>query len=501
MKELSQLVQIIDKNKPRHIEVLGNEEASSNHAQLYELLRGGQISTDEEAAKHFYGSAKAVGQSAYRQFKSRFKERLINTLFFIDKDSNEATDLQNATMYIQKEWAAINIIYTKGDMHLASKLAEDLLPYAVKYELTEIVIYIADRLRQAYGTQIDNRHRYLELKQLQDDYMEVWRLEILAREIFHDIRMDYIKSTVIQMDTIEKAWRGWGTLQPHLEKIGSYQFLTYSYFVALAQFTNSIEDLQKTIDCCDAAITLLSNKKFNPKIQIAIFMNQKIRCLTQLKEGEAGEKVIKVALSLQEEGSMRWFKTLEHQTLLALQTKEYGKAFQIWKDVQEHKAFKKLKLQHFEIWQLFSAYLHFLAKSGKIDAEAMKQSNYRASKFVNDIPTFSLDKEGMNVPSLIIQIAILIAEKKLNAIPDRLEALGKYWQRHIRKTDNNYRSYCFIKMLQELPKANYKRVGLEARTKIMLRDLVAVPVNLEVPDFKSEVMPLEDLWAILLGLM
>jgi hypothetical protein len=501
MKELLQIVQIIDQNKPRKIEVLGNEDADSNHAQLYALLRDGKISTDEEAARHFYGAANATLNSAYRQFKSRFKERLINTLFFLDTDNSEATDLQNATLYIQREWAAINIIYTKGNFHLAAKLAEDLLPYAIKYELTEIVIYIADRLRQGYGTQIANRNRYIELKKLQDAYMELWRLEILAREMFHEIRMGYIKSSAVQEDSVEKARKSWATLQPLLATYSSYQFIVYAYAIALAQYTNSAKDLQKTIDICDEAIGLLSKKGFNPKIQLSVFMNQKIRCYTQLKEQKAGEEVVKEVLSLQEEGSSGWFKTLEYQTLLALNTKNYQAAFEIWKGVQTHKSFKKLQLQHYEIWQLLSAYLHFLAKSGKIDADSMKQSNYRASKFVNDIPTFSMDKEGMNVPSLIIQIAILIAEKKYTSIPDRLEALNKYWRRHIRKTDENYRSYCFIKMLHELPKAHYKRVGVEARTKGMLRDLTAVPLAFETQDSKHEVLPLEDLWAILLSLM
>jgi hypothetical protein len=501
MKELLQIVQIIDQNRPRKIEVLGNEDAESNHAELYNLLRDGIITTDEQAANRFYGDSKAVGNSAYRQFKSRFKERLVNTLFFLDNDNSEATDLQNATLYIHREWAAINIIYTKGNFHLAVKLAEELLPYAIKYELTEIVIYIADRLRQGYGTQIANRSRYMELKKIQDAYMEMWRLEILAREMFHDIRMNYIKSNAVQEDTVEKARKSWATLQPFLEKYTSYQFIVYAYAIALAQYTNSAKDLQKTIDICDEAIGLLSKKAFKPKIQLSVFMNQKIRCYTQLKEQKAGEEVVKEVLSLQEEGSSGWFKTLEYQTLLALNTKDYQNAFQIWKAVQTHKSFKKLQLQHYEIWQLLSAYLYFLAKSGKIDADGMKQANYRASKFVNDIPTFSTDKEGMNVPSLIIQIAILIAEKKHSPIPDRLEALNKYWRRHIRKTDDNYRSYCFIKMLQELPKAHYKRVGVEARTKLMLRDLIAVPLTFETQDAKNEVMPLEDLWAILLSLM
>ena len=500
MKELSQIAQLIDKNKPRKIEILGNEDASSNYAKLYDLICEGTVTTDEEAAAHIYGDAKTPNDSAYRQFKSRFKERLMNMLFFLDKGNAQATDLQNATLSIQKEWAAINIIYAKGNFLLAAKLAEDLLPYAIKYELTEVVIYIADRLRQGYGTQIDNRKRYDELKKLQTQYMELWRLEILARDFFHDIRMDYIKSSANQSQSKEKAVQSWAILQPYLAENKSYQFITYTYAVGLAQYGTSVEDLKTTIALCDEAIALLSEKAFVPKRQIATFMNPKIACHRQLKEQTAGESIVKEVLLLQEEGSLTWFKTKENQALLAFHTKEYDKAFEIWEAVYNHKSYKTLTLLHYEIWQLFGAYLYFLAASGKMGPLSINASKVRISKFLNEIPTFNTDKAGMNVPSLIVHIAILIAEKKHNAIPDRLEALIKYWQRHIRKTDTTYRSHCFIKMLKELPNAHYKRVGVEARTKLILRDLTAVSINLDQKDFKSEVIPLEDLWAILLSL-
>jgi hypothetical protein len=245
----------------------------------------------------------------------------------------------------------------------------------------------------------------------------------------------------------------------------------------------------------------LSKKPFTPKKSIAVFMNQKIACYAQLKEQTAGEEMVKEALAYQDEGSSGWFKTLENQTLLAFHTRKYDKVLEILQRVQRHKSYKTLTLQHYEIWQLFNAYVHFLAISGKIEAQEMKNSKFKASKFINDIPTFSTDKEGMNVSALIIQIAILIAEKKFTPIPDRLDALSKYWRRHIRKTEAIYRSHCFIKMLQELPKGNYKRLRVEPRTKLMLNDLTAVPLDTKTQDYKSEIIPLEDLWEILMTLM
>jgi hypothetical protein len=76
------------------------------------------------------------------------------------------------------------------------------------------------------------------------------------------------------------------------------------------------------------------------------------------------------------------------------------------------------------------------------------------------------------------------------------------------KTDASYRNYWFIKMLQEIPKGNYKRVSVKARTEPMLAQPTIVPLKNEgeghkkdMKNAKSGVIPLEDLWAILLEIM
>ena len=91
MKELSQIVQLIDKNKVKKVEVLGNEDAESRHADLFQRMKNGEITTEEDAEHFFYQGSKAKSGSAYRQFKSRFRQRLMNTLFLIDDDNAEAT--------------------------------------------------------------------------------------------------------------------------------------------------------------------------------------------------------------------------------------------------------------------------------------------------------------------------------------------------------------------------------------------------------------------------
>ena len=57
--------------------------------------------------------------------------------------------------------------------------------------------------------------------------------------------------------------------------------------------------------------------------------------------------------------------------------------------------------------------------------EKEEGKKFRVSRYANDVPIFSKDKQGLNVPILISQIALLLQEKKYNIVIDRMEAIGK----------------------------------------------------------------------------
>ena len=194
MDELIKLTNFLVKYDLKQVDIIGSKHSESRYNEFYTLIKGGKITSDNEAAKKFYGAKATDKNQAYRQMKSTFRERLINNLFFIDLHHPHFTELESATMAIQKEWAAINIIFAKSDTGLAVQLAEDLLPMALKYELTEIVIYITDRLKEGYGNQIGDRKKYTYYKTLQKQQMLIWQAEIKAKDLYQELRLETIKS-------------------------------------------------------------------------------------------------------------------------------------------------------------------------------------------------------------------------------------------------------------------------------------------------------------------
>ena len=484
------------------MDIIGNEDSESRHTEFFELLKAGKFKNDTEAAQHFYGEKATERSLAYRKLKSTFRDRLINTLFFIDVTHPDFNDLESATMNIQKEWAAINILFAKGDLKLAVMLAERLLPTAIKFELTEIVVYITDRLKNAYGGQIGNIKKYTYYKWLQKEQMTIWQAEIQAKDLYEELRMHYIKSTAHKPFVARIAQKGLEELQPAFAKYKTIRLIYFVYIAKIAQYT-TVSDHRTASKLCDEAVEAFRSKPYEANRLMNSFRNQKLACHIQLKEYEAGAAMVKSILTTQVQGTLTWFKTLEHATVLAFHTKNYQEAYDIYQKVRKDKAFKTLELRHLEIWYLYNAYLHFLIAIGKVKATAksLEIEDFKLNRFVNDVAVFGRDSAGMNISVLTVQIALQMTEGKFGKMIDSIDALTKYRQRHLSKSHALYRHNIFIKMVAQIPRSGFSKTELRRITDTALRNLKAMPIQTDGLSFQAEIIPLEDMWELLVDMV
>ena len=197
------------------------------------------------------------------------------------------------------------------------------------------------------------------------------------------------------------------------------------------------------------------------------------------------------------EGTHNWYKTLEEHIMLAFHTKEYTEAYTVYQTAKNHRDFKFLKGGNLEIWLLYEAYLFFIIKIGKMPNLTLGESifkNFKLTKFLNDVSQFSSDKKGMNIPTLIIQYALQITEKKRDQLVDRLEAMEQYVKRHVKSDDAVYRSHCFLKLLLNLSKFNYSKKLIAPKAKELLAEIEASPIDIMEQGDRIEIMPFECLW-------
>ena len=113
---------------------------------------------------------------------------------------------------------------------------------------------------------------------------------------------------------------------------------------------------------------------------------------------------------------------------------------------------------------------------------------------------FSMDKKGVNIPILIIQLLFLLQRKEHGKFIDKCEALNAYSYRHLKK-DDTFRSNCFIKMLLLLPKCNFHRIAVERKSKLLRAKLASVPLEIARQSAEIEIVPYEDLWGIVMDML
>jgi hypothetical protein len=496
MEELIKLSKFLNAYRLEQVDIIGSDDSKSRYTEFYTLLKKDKLKSDDAAVKHFYGDKATDKNQSYRQLKSTLRDRLLNSLFFIDINHPHFTDLETATMTIQKEWAAINIIFAKGEINLATLLAEDLLPTARKYELTEIVVYITDRLKEGYGTQLDDRKKYVYYKSLQKEQMEIWQAEIKAKELFQEMRIDYITSAANQPEKADIARVGLEELEPALKKYKTFRLIIYAYFVKMGQYTTA-HNFKPAVKLADDAIEILKSKPFNAQRAINIFLNQKLVCHIHLKEFAEAQAVAKEILPLQVEGSLGWFKTLEHTTLLAFHTKNYEEAYVIYKQARASEKFGTLQLRHLEIWHLFRAYLYFMVCNNKIKKATLKSEefrDFRLTKFMNDVTVFGRDSSGMKISVLIIEVALTLVSQNYGKMIDASDALEKYRQRHVSKDNALYRHNIMIKMIEKIPRCAFGKVQVKKVTEVLFRNMKQVPMQTDGQSAQSEIIPFEEMW-------
>ncbi|MEM1327485.1 MAG: hypothetical protein AAGI23_16100 [Bacteroidota bacterium] len=459
--------------------------------EFYEKLTDGSLSTDEEAATYFFDST--PNNRNYKELKKRLHERLMNTLFFIDTQQAKYNERQKAYFNCWREYAAVKIMIVKGLYLNVETSLKKLLKLCQEYEFTELILEVLRSLRIHYGSKYPNFKLFEEYNNLFKIYEKVYLAENLSEEYSLSFYfLNYNANKVSESLISEKFKIYIDDLEPYIDNYDSYR-LHLSYYMISLNGNMYFSRFDEVIATCKKAIQFFKQKSKYLQNPINYFSIQLILMHVQKKEFEQGEKLVTQLEGRLREGSFNWFSFYDYFFLLCMYTQRYRRAYDTFMDVFHHKKFSKTPTLIQERWQIYQAYIYYLIGLDKIkDIEPVK---FRVNKFLNEVPNYSKNKRGENVPILIAQILFFILYKKYNKVIDRMEALEKYTYRHLKK-DDTFRSNCFIKMLLIIPKANFHKAATERKAANLSKKLKSVPLEVAKQVYETEVIPYEDLWAI-----
>lgn len=497
MEDLRSLAKIISRNKISKSELLGNGSRSNKIQDLYKILLDEPFKNEEETIALFFPKNE-FQKSNFARLKRHLKERMINSLFLIDVNEPHFNDFQRAYYTCFKNATAVKILIGRFSRIPAISIAEKTIKKAIKFDFTDIILSLAKELRMHYGTIEGERRKYEKYNSLVNKYSKVYNAELLAEEYYSDLIINFVNSRATNLQILKKAKSYSHELEQLIKNINSYRFnfLAYLVFVLRYEIENNYTETLKT---CQQALSYFQSKKhLSSKNAIFNFQFKILACHIQLKNYKAAEDTAKKCLELPPVGSRNWYYTLEYYLILSFHSKNFEKAFHIYQQAISNPNYTQQYQSASEQWRVYEAYIYYFLSIGKIDhSQKEPVKKFRLNKFLNEVPTYSKDKKGINISIIILHILFLLQQKKYGVIIDRMESLKTYAHRYLRK-DDTYRSNCFIKMLMQLPAADFHRQGVLRKAQKYWEKLQEVPLEVANQSAEIEIVPYEMLWEFVL---
>ncbi|MBK8557083.1 MAG: hypothetical protein IPL65_15515 [Lewinellaceae bacterium] len=496
MQELIELIQLLNLGKLRSGSVWSTiMEPGSLMEKLFDAIADGSVATDEQAGQLLFGSDRVSAK--LQSLKTRLRDRLIDVVFLLDFRDTGFTDRQKAYFECNKKWSSAMVLLSKGIKITSIDLLERLLKHTTHFEFTEITLNILYSLRLHYGTIQGDPKKYELYREEYTRQQQIWMKENNAEELYTHFVSHYIASRATKEEMVDQAKAYYARVAPDMAACDAFRLHLCGRLLELMVYSSE-NDYTRSAEACEAAIRFFEAKPYNSSLPLQAFYYQLVVCYVQLKEFERGAAIITRYQEIYEEGSYNWFKLQELFFLLAMHTQHYEDAFSTYERVIGHARLSAQPEVIQETWKIYEAFAHYLVQVGKV--EQIPSQRFKLSKFLNDIPQYSKDKQGMNIPILIAQILFMFAEGKHANTVDRIEAINKYCSRYLKKNDT-FRSNCFIKMLLQIPDAGFHREAVIRKSDKYLDMLRAVPMEIANQSHGIEIIPYEDLWDMTLEML
>lgn len=492
MEVLKELVQIVSPTKLRKIELLSDVKSETLLYAFYQAVQQEKFHSDEQALRFLY--PKGEHSSSYRSLKASLKQRLINQLFFLDVKQPRYTDRQRAYYEAFRNWAASKILFGKNARSSAVELAGKTLKAAEKYEFTELIVDVAHVLRHHHGGRLIDRKSFQKYHETYQTNLELFILENEAEEYYTRLLMEGAYQLGDLEPVAQMAEAYVKLLRPKMVNFRSYRLHLYFGLIELSQYT-SRKDYRSVLKVCDRIISFFESKPYQATTPLVIAWYQKLNANLELGQFPAGEQAARQGLALEESGTFNWFKMQEMYLLLAIRTKNYSTAQSTYQEVVAHQRFGFQNLHIKETWRIYAAYLHFLFLLDKI--EEPPAGKFRLSRFLNNIPIYSKDKAGFNISIQIAQLLILFGQGKHQKMISRAEAVEKYSQRYLKRSDHP-RAYYFLQLLLLLPQTSFHPEAVKRKAKTFLPKLERVYRETTREYAQVEIIPFEHLWNLII---
>ncbi len=495
MKNLLEVARIITKKKIRKIEVFDEatlENKSSKFSEFYEALLAGKFKNDRDAATFLYNCSPT--DDKYRQLKSRFRKRLLNTLFFLDVNSPDSADYDRAYYSCNKEWTLVKTLIANSAHSVAEELTKQILNTALKFKFSDVIVNCS-RILRLYAAEAENFDAFEEYDRYIKQFANVLEAEIRSEELYERVVMGYktpakdIETLIKQIDVYCQALVG-------LSETYDSPIVVYNMFLVWTFRYEMMMDFADMLQVCQRAETYIENNpNFYQEDKQYTFQIKKMSAYLHLQDFKNGKTAAEKALQTFEEGSEVWFNFMEYYILQAFHTDNYIQALAILNRSKNQSKFKKLGMDARERWKIYETYLNYFLDLGVEEESPLKtqvKKSFKLSRFLNDSILYPKEQRVFTVHLVIAQVLFLLDQKKFLPAREKIDRLKSYANKQL-NSENNARMVYFIRLLVLLEKADFQPLALDSTDKIY--DLmVGTPFFYRGLINEFEVVPYEKLW-------
>lgn len=498
MKKLKEIVRVVGRKRLKRIEVFNEGGKSSRNSLYYKLYKGikdNRFNTDEEAARELFGCEPT--DKKYLMLKSRVKARLMNTMFFLERP---ASRYHQALSDTQKNLVNAKLLLSNGARSTGLALLRSTLSEAEKFHVTDIALdclrYL--RMQSAFlGKKCDYQKYNKRFKEVQIVLEGEWK----AEEYYQMISMPYAKSYVVKEEHIQMVTQFVQEIKELMKTCNSYNIELYFHRLVIMKYQLSFEYKKMYLAAEDAGKFLYRFRESAPPVRYGELAFFKIIALMHLRDYKEGNRIAIEGLRMFTEGSTNWMIYLEYYFLLCMHTGNYGKAIEIYFQVNQHPRFEHADENRIEKWRIFGGFLNYMM--GNLENDKTKglstSSRFNIWKFLNEVPIYSKDKRGLNISILILQVLFLLDRQDYDGIISRAEALKVYCSRYL-KQDEHFRSNCFLKMLLIMEKKDFDRVQTQKIAAKYFNKLKSTQLQYRSGNLSTlEIIPYEKLWLSILN--
>jgi hypothetical protein len=497
VKLLIELARIANLKRVSKIDIFDAHSVRSKSSKFnafYEAMLSDRFRTDRDAAKALYDTTPA--DDRYRQLKSRFRRRLLNTVFFLNAHTPIKPRYEQAFADCQRDLALVHILQLYDAEHTVPFLSRQVLNIALRHHFTGVILSATQVLMDVAVREGDPKE-FQRLREVQEQYLPLLAAESEAISIYQEITLRQR-----QVATTAEGAMEWDTLRERLIHLSEHHpapVIRYlSYLVGAMQYLDQ-EQYEITLLISREALQMIEAQ---PE-QFPVSYLFRIRFLLMQAYYHTGQfppaaALAESAMTELEAGEEDWLAFMDIYYLISLRTENLTQAFAILQRVMQHPQFSRWEAAVRERWQLYQAALYYMASifPGMARLRASKVfSGFAVDQFLGDPALFPRERRIFTIWTLILQLLFSLEARDTQRVWEIAERLKHYTRKQLHPIRHE-RVIEFIRCLGQITKAELDPEKVRFNNKYYLR-LLSIPHRYHGLDDQVEILPFTTLWALL----